>query len=233
VASDDCPATLVAAASCHLGVTYSAATAGPVTGTLTISATNLTKLLIVTLSGQGDDFLLAISGTSSAIITSGQTAAFPIQMQGLGGTSGTVALVCTGAPQYSTCSLNPISIALNSSNTSSATATIATGVAATTSSLRHLTWKTIVPLLSLALPLGFGGLRRRKQLRVLLLAAFAVALMGCGVSASSGGGGTGGGGGGGGGGGTQNQTPSGTYTITVTGTMSNISHSAKITLTVQ
>jgi hypothetical protein len=235
LASDDCPATLSVGASCHLGVTYSAATAGPVTGTLTIAATNLAKALTVTLSGQGDDFLLAISGTSSAIITSGQSATFPIQLQGLGGTSGTVALACTGAPQYSTCSLNPTSIALNSSNTSGATATITTGVSTTSAALDHSGWKSIVPVLSLALPLWFGGFRRRKQTRMLIIAVFVGALMGCGVAASSGGGGGGGGGSGGGGGGTgtQNQTPSGTYTITVTGTMSNITHSATITLTVQ
>jgi hypothetical protein len=236
VASDDCPATLAVGASCHLGVTYTAATAGPSTGNLTISTISLPKALTVALSGQGEDFLLAISGTSSAIITSGQTAAFPIQLQGLGGTLGTVALACSGVPQYSTCTLNPTSIALSNSNTSSATATIATGVSTTSAALgRRSDWKSIVPALSLALPFCLGAFRRRKQARMLLLAIFAVALMGCGVAASSAGSGGGGGGGGGsgGGGGTQTRTPSGTYTITVTGTMSNITHSSTITLTVQ
>jgi hypothetical protein len=243
LATNNCPSTLAVAATCQLGVTFSAVAAGAATGTLTISAANLTQSLTVALSGQGDDYSIAVTGSSSAIVTSGQTATFALQLQGLGGTSGTVALSCTGAPQYATCSLNPASIAITALNSSSVTASIATGVSTSASSaLRHNPpWKSLFPVLALALPLGFAGLRRGKSAQtMLLLAIIALTLAGCGVTASSGsgsdgGGGSGGsgGGGGGGGGGTQNQTPSGTYTITITGTMSNITHSVPVTLTVQ
>jgi hypothetical protein len=123
-------------------------------------------------------------------------------------------------------------MAITAVNTSSVTASIATGVATSSSTLRSPNWKHIVPVLALAFPLWFAGLWRRSRARwIAFLAVFAILLVGCGVSASSGGGG--GGGGGVGGGGTQNQTPAGTYAITVTGTMSNITHTAQITLTVQ
>ncbi|MFZ0690394.1 MAG: choice-of-anchor D domain-containing protein, partial [Acidobacteriaceae bacterium] len=240
LATNDCPATLAIAASCQLGVTFTAAAAGAATGTLNISAANLPAVLTVALSGQGDDFSIAVTGSSSAIVTSGQTATFALQLQGLGGTLGTVALSCTGAPQYSTCSLNPASSDITGLNSSSVTASIATGVATTSSSLRsNSPWKTMLPVLALALPLGLAGTRRRKSASaMLLLGILAIILAGCGVGASSGSGGGGGGGGGGsggggGGGGTQNQTPSGTYTLTITGTMSNIAHSSQVTVTVQ
>ncbi|MFY9748030.1 MAG: choice-of-anchor D domain-containing protein [Acidobacteriaceae bacterium] len=240
LATNNCPATLAVTASCQLGVTFTAAAAGAATGTLTISAANLPAVLTVALSGQGDDFSIAVSGSSSAILTSGQTATFALQLQGLGGTSGSVAVACTGAPQYATCSLNPASIAITGLNSSSVTASIATGVTTTSSSLRsNPPWKTMLRVLVLVVPLGLAGIRRRKSAQaMLLLAILAIALAGCGVGASNGSGGGGGGGGsggggGGGGGGTQNQTPSGTYTLTITGTMSNIAHSSQVTVTVQ
>ena len=240
LATNTCSATLAVAATCQLGVTFTAAAAGSATGTLTLSAANLTQSLTVTLSGQGDDYSIAVTGSSSAIVTSGQTASFALQLQGLGGTSGTVALSCTGAPQYATCTLNPTSSAITGLNTSSVTASLATGVSTSTSSVLRPNppWKMMLPVLALALPLGFAGLRRGKSSQTLLLLAIvALTLAGCGVAASNGSGGGGGGGsgggGGGGGGGTQNQTPSGTYTITIAGTMSNIVHSVPVTLTVQ
>ena len=240
LATNNCPATLSIGAACQLGITFAPAAAGSASGSVTITATNLPKVLTVTLSGQGQDFGLSVSGSSTAIVTSGQSATFALQLSGLGGTTGTVALTCAGPPQNSTCSLNPTSVAVSSANTSSVTVTIATGIA-TSASLtpapgsRPPGWKVAARLLSLALPLGLLGFRRRHAHKLLAFILVALVLTGCGVSSSngSGGGGGGGGGSGGGGGGTSNPTPSGTYTLTVTGTMSNIVHTAKLTLTVQ
>jgi len=100
-----------------------------------------------------------------------------------------VALSCTGAPQYATCSLNPASIAITGLNSSSVTASIATGVSTSTSSaLRHNPlWKSLLPVLALALPLGFAGLRRgRSAQTMLLLAIIVLTVAGCGVAASGG-----------------------------------------------
>jgi hypothetical protein len=239
LATNNCPATLSIGAACQLGITFSPSAAGSVSGSVTINATSLPRALTVSLSGQGQDFGLSVSGSSTAIVTSGQTATFALQLSGLGGTTGTVSLTCAGAPQNSTCSLNPTNIAVSSANTSSVTVTIATGVAtsATATPATGSTpsgWKVAARLLSLALPLGLLGFRRRHAHKLLLFILVALVLTGCGVSSSNGSGGGGGGGSGGsGGGGISNPTPSGTYTLTLTGTMSNIVHTAKLTLTVQ
>lgn len=234
LAANNCPATLSVGSACQLGVTFSPAAPGAVTGTLTVSATNLTKNLVVQLSGQGEDFGIAVSGSPTAIITSGQPATFALQLSGLSGSSGTVALTCAGAPQNATCTLNPTNIAVTGANTSSVTASIATGVATSSATLAQPVWKPMLRILSLALPLSLAGARRRKQLRILVLLVAVATLVGCGVAASGGsGGGSGGSGGSGGGGGSQNQTPPGTYTLTVTASMSNITHSVQLTLTVQ
>jgi len=242
LATNTCSATLTVGSACQLGITFSPAAAGPVSGTLTVAAANLSKSFVVTLAGQGDDFGLTVSGSSTAVITSGQSAAFTLELSGLSGTTGTVSLTCTGAPQNATCGINPTSIILSATNTSSATVSIATGVGTSAAVTRTPNrnapkWKSTAPLLSLALPFGLLGfcLRRNRTHAALVVILLVSLLTGCGVGSSSGsgGGGSGGGGGGGGSGTNQNQTPSGTYTLTVTGTMSNIVHTTKLTLTVQ
>ncbi|HEX4309157.1 MAG TPA: choice-of-anchor D domain-containing protein, partial [Acidobacteriaceae bacterium] len=184
VATNNCSSTLAVGTSCQIGVTFTPAAAGSTGGTLIVSATNLPQALTVTLSGAGQDFSVAVTGSSSITITSGQTATFALQLGGLGGTTGTVALACSGAPQYSTCSLNPASIAVGAQNTSSVTATIVTGVS-TTAAAAHPNWRTILPVLSLVLPLWFGRVRRKnaRRLSILLLASIAL-VAGCGVGSS-------------------------------------------------
>lgn len=235
IVTNACPSTLGVGASCQIGMTFSASAAGAVTGVLTVSAANLANPFHVTLSGAGEDFSIADSGSSSAVVTSGQTATFILELAGLSGSTGTVALACSGAPQNATCSLNPSSSTISGANSSSVTVTIATGVS-TSSALRPFSLRNVIPALVLALPLYCAGIRRKRSLGLVLLIAAALLLQtGCGVAASGGsgtGGGTGGSGGGGGSG-SQNQTPSGTYVLTVAGTMSNISHSVTLNLTVQ
>ena len=239
MASNNCPATLGVGAACQISLTFTPTAAGAATGTLTVAAANLTAPLRVTLSGSGSDFSLAVSGSSSAIIASGQTASFTLQLAGLAATTGTVALTCSGAPQNAQCSLNPTSLALNGINSASSTVSLATGVS-TASALRRSPWETTLrtfALAALALPLSFLGLRRRRPAwLIIVLAAVALTLSGCSVSASPGSGGSsgsGGSGGSGGGGGAQNQTPSGTYPLTITATMGNITHTTTVTVTVQ
>lgn len=234
IAANQCPATLAAGAACPLSLTFSPTVAGAVSGTLTLSAANLSKPLTVALTGSGDDFSISIIGSSSAIVTSGQTASYTLQLAGLAGTSGTVSLSCSGAPQNATCSLNPASLALTGISPASATLTAATGVAASAALHPAGMWKSFSPLLALTVPLVAFGLRRRRlaALLILLIACLAFPLA-CGVSASSGSGSGGSGSGGTGTGGSANATPSGAYTLTVTATMSNISHTTTLTLTVQ
>lgn len=229
---NNCPAILAVSSACQIGVTVTPPSAGAVTGTLNVSSTALAKPLSVALSGAGEDFSIAVTGSSSTVVTSGQSASFTLQLAGLSGSSGTLALSCSGAPQNATCSVNPTSLAVNGSGTSSATVSIATGVAPASAKNPGFRWRLAAPVLAALVPLGWIGLRRRKlaALALLLMGAILLASAGCSVAAS---GGSGGGGGGGGGGGTQNATPPGNYVITIAASMDNISHSAAVNLTVQ
>jgi hypothetical protein len=176
---------------------------------------------------------MAVSGASSIVITSGQTAIFALQLSSLAGSSGTVAFTCAGLPRNTQCLLNPASIALTGLNSSSVTVSIATGVSSTSLLRRDTRWKVAVPVLSLVLPLCWAGFRRRRSTLILLvIAAVGLGAVGCGVSSSAGSGGKGSSGGSGGSG-AQNQTPFGTYPITITGTLSNITHSVQVNVTVQ
>ena len=241
LASNNCPATLGVGAACQLGVVFSApSVAGPVAGSLTISAANLPRALTVALAGAAEDFSIAVTGSSSAVVTSGQTSSFTLQLSGLGGTSGTVTLACTGAPENATCtfglaqngacpSATNATVPISGTNTSTATVCIATGVATANASAqstgpnqpRGRAW----PVLAMTIPLLFLGLRRKRLATLLAIAAILVLIpAGCGVNASSGSGGTGP---------PKNATPPGAYVFTATGTMSNITHSAAFDLTVQ
>jgi len=230
IAANGCSATLAVGSSCPIGLTFTPAAAGAVTGTLTVSAANLTNPLTVALSGAGEDFTIAVSGSSSAVVTSGQSASFTLQLAGVSGTSGTVALACSGLPANASCSVNPTTVAISASNTSSATLSIATGVSASAALGPAIHWTRAVPVFALFAPLCCIGLRRRKlgALAVVVLAAALLIPTGCGVAASGGSGGSGGGGGG-----SSGSTPPGTYVITVQATMSNIVHSTAVNLTVQ
>jgi hypothetical protein len=232
LSSNNCPATLAVGAACQIGITFAPPSAGAVTGTLTVTSSTLAKPLTVALSGAGEDFSVTVTGSSSAVVTSGQTASFTLELAGLSGSSGTLALSCSGVPQNATCSLNPTSLAVSGPGTSSATLSIATGIAASSAKNSGFPWKLgapalAAPVLAVIVPLGWIGFRRRKiaGLALVLLAVILLIPSGCGVTASSGGGG--------GSGGAQNATPPGNYVITVAATMDNMSHSAAVYLTVQ
>ncbi len=245
IASNNCPSTLGVGSACQIGITFTApAAAGPVVGTLSISAANLPAALTVQLTAATEDFSLTVSGSSSAVIVSGQTASFTMQLAGLGGMTGTVMLTCSGAPQNATCTFGSVesggcpsattaSVTLNGQNVSTANVCVATGVAQTSAMSRDPTEGRMPagPLLATLLPLALAATRRRRWASLLvLLMAILVAPIGCGVSAS---GGSGGGSGGGGGSSGQNTTPSGAYVLTVKGTVSNITHSVGLNLTVE
>ncbi len=245
IASNSCPATLGVGAACQIGITFTApATTGAVTGTLSVSAGNLPQALKVELAGAAVDFSLTVTGSSSAVVVSGQTASFAVQVAGLGGMSGTVVLTCGGAPQNAACTFGDLSngvcpaattasVVLNGENASTANICIATGVAESSATAREpaMRGRLPAPLLAMLLPVMLAGMRRRRWAALLaILAVTLAAPIGCSVTAS---GGSGGGGSGGGGGTALNQTPTGAYVLTVKGATSNITHSVNVNLTVQ
>ncbi len=175
------------------------------------------------------------SGTpDTATIPAGQTASYTLSLAGTAGFNGTVSLACSGAPQASTCSISPNSLAL--SGTTPATATVSLTTTARAFVLPNvrppgpplnLSLRVALPWLLVLLTLALlasslqqqAGLRRRAWVGlagVLLLAALSVA---CGRSASAPPPPIG--------------TPAGTYTLRVTATSGGVSHNITLTLTVR
>ena len=214
---------------------------------LSVSAVQLKRTFTVSLTGNGEDFALQVNGSSSAVITSGQKAAFMISILPVNGSTGTVALSCTGAPQNATCDVNPGSLMLTGQNSDSATVTIATGESSSSAAVRRSGRFDLSRLglaLALVAPMGFAARRRRifsaktgrrTQLAfwrwgcLLMIGLLAMLVpVGCNLNVSPGkqGGGTTPPGG-------TSTTPSGVYALTVTGTAPGLTHSVTLTLTVE
>ncbi len=227
-----CGTNLAAQANCQIGVVFSPTQAGARSGSLTVTGDGLPAPLQVALSGNGEDFSLQVSGSSLATVTSGQTATYLLQILPVSGSTGTVSLACVGAPQYSTCTLNPATVTLSGNATASATVSVATeqsGSAAAVAPHWKGFWRD-GRFLALLVPAGFL-FRRRRSWKSIVCAAILMFPIACGLgvtpgtsSSSTGGGGTTSPG---------NVTPSGAYTIVVTGTAPGLSHSVQLTLNVQ
>jgi hypothetical protein len=233
--TNPCGASLATTAGCQIGIVFSPAIAGPRSGTLTVTGGGLPAPLNVALTGNGEDFTLQVSGSSTLTVTSGQTGTYSVQILPVNGSTGSVTLACTGYPQYSTCTLNPATVTLSGTGTSFTTVTVATGVATSPTAAapppagfwRAGRW------LALLAPFSCFALRRRKWQRLWLAGALFFLPVGCGVGVTAGSSsgpvspGT-----------PTNTTPAGAYALTVTGTVSgtaqpSLSHSVTLTLVVQ
>ncbi|MBV8674497.1 MAG: choice-of-anchor D domain-containing protein, partial [Acidobacteriaceae bacterium] len=247
--SGGCGTTLAIGASCQIGVTFTPGQAGPRTGTMTVSAAQLKAPLTVSLSGSGMDFALQVSGSSSAVITSGQTATFMISILPVNGSTGTVSLACTGAPQNSACTVNPQKVTLTGQNTASATVTIATRQSSSSAAVKENLRPPFSSFaLALVIPIGFVVRRRRwtdspktknrvhrlfrpyGRLVLIGVCGWLIVLSGCNLSVKPGGQSSTGTNPSGSQG---NPTPSGVYTLTVTGAAPGLSHTAAVQLTVE
>jgi hypothetical protein len=234
LATSTCGTTLGAGASCTASLTFTPASAGTQSGTLTVSDSVLTAGSTLALSGMGFDFALCFGNTvapcstsSAKTISNGQTADYYLTIAPLGGSEGSFTLTCSSSnlPAYSSCAFNPTSPTPYSGASVYETVEIATGLTTTSkNSSRPPLWPALPLLCGLAL-VPFGLARRR---RALLLVALLVILAG-GVSSCTSSKIIKGGGGGGGGSGV---TPAGTYSIPVTVTSNGISHKITLTLTV-
>ena len=227
--NNGCGTALSTGSSCQIAVAFTPSQPGLQTGKLTISGTNLPTPLNVALSGIGESFQLSMIGQANAVIVSGQTANYQVQVNPAAGSSGTVQFTCAGFPPNSTCTVNPALLQIQGGTTGTLNITVATGIA--TAANRHITpFENSGKLgLVLASMLPFLLLRRKHQrIWMVLFAAVALALLptACGVSAS---------------GGSSAPPPGsqsgssapGTYTITVTGTVPGLQVSVPMTLVVQ
>jgi subtilase family serine protease len=163
-----------------------------------------------------------IYGEVSSIAAPGGTTTSTIIVDGVHGFNSAVSLaVSCPSSAFITCTLSSSSITpTGTSNTASATLTIATQAAALDPRNAPLWLSGGGAIFASVFLFGISGWRRRWRVGALLLvAAFLSAAVGCGGSSSgSGSKGTG--------------TPAGTYVVTVTGTSGSTTHTTNIQVTV-
>ena len=226
VTQNSCTVGLAAGASCSAALTFTPASAGAATGTLTVSSATVANPGTVLLSGTGFDFSLSIAGSASKTIASGQAANFPFVINPTG-SQGAFSFACGAIPKNASCTFNPPSESLNLGVEGNVTATIATGPS-NAAALAHprVGFGRYAPVVLGLLLLPLLLVRRRGLFLLgVLLVFIANCVMSC-TTSSGGSGGTPAGSAGSG------NTPPGTYTIPVTITSTGVSHSLSVTLTV-
>jgi hypothetical protein len=240
--TNNCLGSVLIGAGCSINVTFSPSTGNTRTGSLTITDNAPGGTQTVMLTGTGQDFSLAASGSgATATVKAGQTATYTISVAPGGGFDQSVTLTCSGAPAKSTCAVSPSTIAL--SGTSSPTATVTVSTTASSQVFppsgfdgRRMTYRPIPFALALAgmiIVIAVYLRRRDQRLRWVPVLAFGT-LVCIGLTMTSCGGGSSGGGGGGGG---TTGTPAGSYTITVSASATSgsttLTHTTQLTLVVQ
>jgi len=231
--SDTCSAMLAPGANCTASVTFNPAAYGTRNGILTIVSNGQGSPQQVSLTGSGADFALAMSvgASSTAQVTAGATATYQTAVSALT-YQGLVTLICVGAPQGSTCTVQPVSVSLTGANSAPITVTVTTTAsAAQTSGLPipgsgHAPW-----WLWLAGAAGIFIVPRRRDtwrrygagVAVLLIALLVLMpISGCGGWCSSCTASTG-----------NSATPSGTYPLMLVGTSADgVQHSLQLSLQV-
>jgi len=217
ITANSCGATLAAATTCTISVTFTPASAATFTASISVADNASGSPQTATLTGAGTapaatDFTLS-SPTPSQSVRSGSAAVFTIDTTALtGGSYNTpILLTVTGLPTGAIAIFNPSTITPGSG-------TAISQLSIQTPSLLAA-MGTSSPSLWLATLLGLPMLllrRRIRRLHCLLLVAFlgsALLVSGCGGGYLG--------------------NHSATYTVTVTGTSGPIQHSTTVTLTVQ
>ncbi|MGB6687889.1 MAG: choice-of-anchor D domain-containing protein [Terracidiphilus sp.] len=221
---NNCKSVLGAKSSCTTGIEFVPSKAGTQQSALAVSSTSV-KGGSVTLMGTGFDFTIALKGTQSQSVASGQTASYTLSIATLGGSEGVFTFQCGSLPQNALCIFNPTTETVTADATGFVTAEIATGHVSTTGYLQTPDGWRIV---SVALGLVLLPLAWRKRRRSLLLVALLALTIG-GVTSCLGAGG---------GGPTNPQnnnpgaTPAGTYSVPITAISNGVQHSVKVSLTV-
>ncbi len=245
VGSTSCEATLGVGAACNFVLFFAPSAAGARTGVLTLTDNAAKGSQGVSLSGVGVDFTLTPAGATTATVSSGTSATFPLSLSSLSGLSGNVALSCAGAPAHSICTVSPATALLGGNVQVSVV--VQTGMA--TAENRPWPLRRGADgdgLVFAGLPMAYMRLRRRRlggrgmkraatwnalclAGTIGILLAVLAGLGGCGagrvipLGAGPGGGGTT----------LATPTPSGTYQLTVTGAAAGVTHAVEMTLVVQ
>ena len=218
--------------SCTINVNFVPTAAGARTANLVMADNAASTTQQVSVGGQATDFQLAASGGStSATITAGATAIFPLDVNPLNGFAGTVTFGCTNPPPKGSCTVSPPSVQVSGSTPVSFSVNVGTMSNAfllprgpqtspwpRTPRIPMVLW---LPLVLLCLVYFRWAAVRRKRLVPRFILVFAVLLLascGGGSSTTTGG----------------NGTPPGSYTVTATGSVgSGAARQLKLTVTVQ
>ena len=238
-----CTGSLAPGANCSASILFQPTSSGSSTGVLTVSSADVATPATVALSGTGFDFTVAITGSASQTVASGQQASYMLAITP-NGAGATFVLSCGTLPTNTLCLFSPVNETLGAGVQGNVSVEISTGngstahlekpaftrpdaarPSATRSSLDRFDSLAALPLACGLILLPLAIRRRRKLFLFALLGAFLLS----GVSScTSSGGGTGGTGGNGGG----SNTLPGTYTIPVNVTSMGITQSVNLTLTV-
>jgi hypothetical protein len=222
--------------SCTINITMTPAAAGALSAVLMITDNAPGSPQTINLSGTGEDFTLAKTGTlSNPSVAPGGSATATITITPGGGLAATVDLTCAITPATAvppTCALSPTSLKPGTTKSTLTVTTVAATKALVAPSIVHRSapfyafW-LLLPgmLLSTA---GIGASRRRKLLSYFLIFC---AIAGCLFLVACGGGGSSSGGGGTGGG--TAGTTAGSYTVTVTAKTTTTTATQTLPLTVQ
>jgi hypothetical protein len=176
--SNACGSLLAPGSSCTIAVTFAASSIGTQTGTLTIQDDAPGSPQTVSLSGTDSDFSLnAASGSStSATISSGQTATYQLAVTPAGGFSGTLTASCTGAPAGMQCVSNPATVSFTGSGPQNVTFTVSPATTSQNLSLRHfgIAGAVAFALLFGVFPISFRKTGRRLSLLAMLIISCAL-----------------------------------------------------------
>lgn len=224
--ANTCATTLAPRASCTVGVEFAPTAAGQQAGNLTITTSSVSAAPVA-LSGMGFDFSVALTGSSSQTVGSGQAANYMLTLSALNGSQGTVSLQCSSVPSHALCAFNPSSVLLDAGTQSNVAVQISTGQSTAASAHGPGSPWGAVPLVCCVFLLPLARGRRRGLWVVALLAT--VVCFGAVACTSSGGGGGGTGGQGSGG---SSATPPGTYSVQVMTSANGVQHSVTLTLNV-
>ena len=235
--SNTCAASVDAGSACTFQVIFGPTSAGPRTGSITVTDNAASSPQTIPLQGIGVDFTLNANGATTVSVTSGQSAVYPLLLSSLEGVPGDAAVSCTGAPTNSTCVIAPANAPLG--GTTTLTATVETGVtAAAASDIRpergwrqssKALWAMCLPALLAFCRMRHGRSRRNRMTKLLSLFVVMclVGALGCGSGRLIPGGP------GGPGGATPVNTPSGTYPITISAASAGLTRSVTLSLVVK